>query len=508
MKLSTKGRYAVMALVDIAAQNSDKPICLNDISQRQELPIQYMEQLFAKLRKAGIIDSIRGATGGYYLSKPAAEISISQIINAVDEPIKATRCSAVNNDGCLSKKGRCLTHNLWAGLSNHIHDYLKSITLADVCSQQESHDSFVYLDHNATSPLIPEVKIAMTQAMGVYGNPSSVHTQGRKAKSAIESAREIIALNLGTGNDRIIFTSGGTEANNLGLGWPSAEKTIRVVASTEHESVSKSSNETVKIPVLENGIIDLDQLKISLQNIRTSGKQIIVGIMLANNETGVIQPVREVANIAHQYGGFVHCDAVQAFCKIPLNFDELGVDSMAISSHKIGGPKGVGALILGPKIHIPSIISGGGQERGYRAGTENVMGIIGFGQAIQSPQNQNIQNLRDFMESSIIKSHPATIIFSKDSPRLPNTSMIAMPGVNSQTQIIKFDLEKIAVSVGSACSSGKVKPSHVLKAMGVDEQIASCAIRVSLGWNTTKDDIEKFIKVWSEIYEQKQRIAA
>ena len=504
MKLSTKGRYAVTAMVDIAAQNSDSPISLSEISKRQELPVQYMEQLFGKLRKAELVISSRGLAGGYCLARTADNITIAQIVNAVDEPIRATRCDPNTNIGCQTKTSRCLTHDLWAGLSDHIHGYLESITLEDLCSP---NNNFVYLDHNATSPMRPSVKAAMTGAFEIYGNPSSIHGPGRKAKSAIEDAREIIAKSLGVENDRVIFTSGGTEANNLALSWHGADNTIRIIASTEHESVSKSNSQTEVIPVLNNGLIDLEALKNTLAKLESS-KKIIVSIMLANNETGTIQPVKEVADIAHSFGAYVHCDAIQAYLKSPFTVASLGVDSLAISAHKIGGPKGVGALILGPKIHISPIIHGGGQERGYRAGTENVIGIVGFGHAIKENTDGNLAQLRDFMEESILATHPETVIFGKDTPRLPNTSMIAMPGVTSQTQVIKFDLERIAVSVGSACSSGKMKPSHVLKAMGVDEQIATCAIRVSLGWNTTKDDIIKFINVWSSIFGQRQGVAA
>lgn len=357
-----------------------------------------------------------------------------------------------------------------------------------------------YLDHNATSPLRPGARLAMLAAMEEGGNASSVHAEGRAARRFLDDAREKIAHAVGALPGMIIFTSGGSEANNLALKGAKVERLL--VSAIEHPSVLATARASGKIvdviPVTPAGIVDLAALEAALP-----GSPALVSIMLANNETGIVQPVREVVALATRHGALVHCDAVQALGKIPVNFGLLGVDLLTISAHKLGGPLGCGALIVRDGVTLDALIDGGAQELRRRAGTENVPAIAGFAAAVQE-KAQNIKTLRDDLESSL----EGALVIGKDVDRLPNTTCFAHPGMLAETLLMAFDLEGIAVSAGSACSSGKIAKSHVLAAMGLAPEIAASAIRVSLGWNTTQADIERFGAVWRRILARQQSKAA
>jgi cysteine desulfurase len=358
----------------------------------------------------------------------------------------------------------------------------------------------IYLDYNASTPLRPNVVAAMTDAMQHFGNPSSIHKFGRSARSQIETARDILAEHLNTQPSQIVFTSGGTEANNLVI---KAHHGPVFMSAIEHESIDRSCPDAVKIQVLADGIIDLEALRDLLA--KQESPNVLVSVMLANNETGIIQPISEIAQMAHHYGARVHCDAVTAFTKVGFSYVGLGADYVTVSSHKIGGPKGCGAVIMPLNEQLPAHMHGGGQEKGHRAGTENILGIVGFAQAVKDSKNDNwveIESYRNLLEDEILRAHPNLPIYGKDSPRLPNTSYVRMPGVPTHKQLIAFDLEGFAVSSGSACSSGKVAPSHVLKAMGYDDQQATEAVRISLGWTTTKSQVEDFARAWLTLYER------
>jgi cysteine desulfurase len=369
-------------------------------------------------------------------------------------------------------------------------------------------DNAAYLDHNATTPLRDAALKAMAIANAVGGNASSVHRFGRLAHRTLEDAREQVAKLVGAKAEFIVFTSGGTEANNLALlGTFAGIGNRRVlVSAVEHSSVAKVPGvETV--PVDGDGVIDLAALDGMLL---AADAPSVVSIMLANNETGVIEPVAEAAAIARRHGALVHCDAIQAAGKIPLEWSALGVDLMSISAHKIGGPQGVGALIVGDGVAIVPRTFGGGQEKGRRTGTENLPGIAGFGAAAEEARGslddyRALAPLRDAIEERILKISDKTRIFARDRDRLPNTTMIAMPGVDAETQVMAFDLAGVAVSAGSACSSGKAAASSVLKAMGVAEEVALNAVRLSLGWTSTKADAEAFIAAWTKIYAKGRR---
>jgi cysteine desulfurase len=368
----------------------------------------------------------------------------------------------------------------------------------------------VYLDWNATTPLRPEAQAAMAEAWELCGNPSSVHAEGRRARRLIEDARVAVARAVGAAPRNVVFTSGGTEANALALspglrGGASQPVERLLVSAIEHPSVLAggrfAAEAVTRIGVTRGGLLDLERLRALL----ASGPPALVSLMAANNETGVIQPVAEVAEIVHGAGGLLHVDAIQAFGKMPFNIKEVGADLATLSAHKIGGPKGVGAVVLAEGLAgLEPLLRGGGQELGHRAGTENVAGIAGFGAAIGAAMQAReadairIQALRDRLDAGLGDSGRATII-ARAEPRLPNTTLFVAPGVKAETAVIGFDLEGIAVSSGSACSSGKVRPSHVLEAMGLGPEIAQSGVRLSLGWSTSEADVDRCLEAWRKL---------
>jgi cysteine desulfurase len=365
-----------------------------------------------------------------------------------------------------------------------------------------------YLDYNATAPLRPEVREAMVGALATHGNPSSVHAEGRAARALIESARAKVARLAGAKPENVIFTSGGSEANSLALAAQTGEAWHCYISAVEHPSVLAGGRfyreSTSRIPVSADGVIDLDVLATELAKHHLGGWRPFVSLMAANNETGAIQPVAAAAEIVREAGGLLHTDAVQVAGRLPLDFSALGADMMTLSAHKIGGPKGVGALVLREGVPVEPLIKGGGQERLRRAGTENVAGIVGFGvaaelAAAEPDKAAELAALRDELEERALAVEPDTVVVSGRVARLPNTSCIAVPGTKAETLVIGLDLAGVAVSVGSACSSGKVEASHVLSAMGLSHELAQGAIRVSLGFGTVSADIERFIVAWSEL---------
>ena len=358
----------------------------------------------------------------------------------------------------------------------------------------------VYLDYNATAPLRPEARQAVKATLAEIGNPSSVHRFGQGARRRVEQARAQVAALVHAEASWVLFTSGGTEANNLAL--RGAGRARVLVSAIEHDSVLAAAPEAERSPVGPDGVVRLESLEALLEG---DPRPALVSIMLANNETGVIQPVAEAAQVAHAHGALIHCDAVQAAGKIPVDFAELGVDMLSLSAHKLGGPQGVGALVVGRQVALAPEQRGGGQERGLRAGTENVPGIAGFGAAAEATlggvgDDPALARWRDRLEGSIRTLAPAARFFGAGAARLPNTACFTMPGVPSETQVIALDLAGVAVSAGSACSSGKVRPSHVLRAMGASEAEAGSAIRVSLGWRSEENDIERLLEAWGALY--------
>ena len=363
-----------------------------------------------------------------------------------------------------------------------------------------------YLDHNATSPLKPAARAAMLAALEEHGNASSVHREGRAARARIDQARESIARRLGVMPQMIIFVSGGTEANNLAVNGPAVERLV--VSAIEHPSVGEAARAcglpVEVVPVDGNGRVKIEALQAILD---ASPLPTLVSVMLANNETGVVQPVAEIVAIARSRNAIVHADAVQALGKIPVNVPALGVDLLTVSAHKLGGPVGVGALIVRDGLALEPLITGGTQELRRRAGTENVGAIVGFAAALED-RPAALAPLRDTLERELTEISPDVEIFGKSVERLPNTSCFSVSGIAADTALISLDLDGVAVSSGAACSSGKVGHSVVLEAMGVTPETGKSAIRVSLGWNTTSEDIEAFIGAWRRIVERRKKKAA
>ena len=365
-----------------------------------------------------------------------------------------------------------------------------------------------YLDWNATAPLRPEAIAAMSAALARCGNASSVHRWGRAARRSVEHAREAVAALLGAPSEGVVFTSGGSEANHLAL--LGSRRTRVLVSAVEHSSVLGAVPEATRIAVDRNGIVDAAGLE---QLLAADKRPALVSVMLANNETGIIQPVAEIAEIAHAHGALVHCDAVQAAGKMPLSGCELGADLISLSAHKLGGPMGVGALLVAGNAEIEPVIRGGGQERGRRAGSENLPGIAGFAAAAEAAaaslaEYDRVRRLRDQLEAAALAAVPQAVVIGTDTPRLPNTSALSLPGVAAETQVIALDLDGVMVSAGAACSSGKVGPSHVLAAMGLPPAIANTTIRVSLGGTTTEADIAYFLDAWTAMARRVLRRAA
>jgi cysteine desulfurase len=368
----------------------------------------------------------------------------------------------------------------------------------------------VYLDWNATTPLRPEARAAMVAAYDLVGNPSSVHAEGREARRLVEEARSALAAAVGALPRNVVFTSAGTEANALalspGLRGPSGGPVERLLVSAiEHASVLAGgrfpADRIGLIRVTRSGVVDLADLKAQLED----GPPALVSIMAANNETGALQPVAEAASVVHGAGGLLHVDAIQALGKITLDINKVGADLATFSAHKIGGPKGVGALVMAEgMVGLEPVLRGGGQELSRRAGTENVAGIAGFGAAVKAalqalPEDvKRVATLRDRLENGLRGVAGATV-FADDVERIPNTALFTAPGLKAETAVIGFDLEGIAVSSGSACSSGKVQPSHVLSAMGYDPAVAQGAVRLSLGWSTEPDDINRALEAWRKL---------
>lgn len=359
-----------------------------------------------------------------------------------------------------------------------------------------------YLDWNATAPLRREARAAVIAALDVVGNASSPHAEGRRARGLIEDARERVAVLVNARPAEVVFTSGGTEANNAVF---ASEWEAILLSGIEHDSVltpaKGSGARVVELAVSKDGVVDIGSIA---RHLPDKGVRTLVALQLANNETGAVQPVADAVRLARERGVAVHTDAVQAAGRITIDFRALGVDYLTLSAHKLGGPKGVGALVIRDGVSLPALISGGDQERRRRAGTENVAAIAGFGAAAQEVredlvQMDRVRALRDRLEAQVREITPEAAVVAADAERLPNTTSLALPGSSAETLVIALDLKGIAVSAGAACSSGKVGASHVLAAMGLAPEVARSAIRISLGHASTERDVAAFLDAWGRI---------
>jgi cysteine desulfurase len=362
----------------------------------------------------------------------------------------------------------------------------------------------VYLDYNATAPLRPEAREVMLSVLDRPSNASSVHSYGRMARMTVEKAREQVAKLVSVDPTQVVFNSGATEGNNTVLKYFAGQRVL--VSAIDHPSVLEAAPNAERIPVMQDGIVDLNALRDMLES---GVPPSLVSVMLVNNETGVIQPIAEISALAKSKGAMVHCDAVQAVGRIPVDMMEIGASFLTLSAHKIGGAQGVGALIFGQcGGDVPVLLHGGGQEKRRRAGTENVAGIASFGAVahcilplLQGGRNEE-RGKQDRLESELKCLSPDIVIFGQKVPRIVNTTLFALPNVPSETMMMALDLDGIAMSNGSACSSGTVKASTVLKAMGVPDSLAASALRVSTGWATTDADIDRFLESWSKFYDR------
>lgn len=363
----------------------------------------------------------------------------------------------------------------------------------------------IYLDYNASAPLRPEAAAAIAETATLAGNPSSVHAFGRAARARMEAARGEVAALVGAKPAEVVFTSSGTEANNLALAQAAGRPIL--VSAGEHASILEAAPNARRVPLLPSGRVDLAALEALL-----AGKPALVSLQLANNETGVVQPVAEAAALARAAGGLFHCDAVQAAGRVAIDMAALGIDLLSLSAHKLGGPKGVGALVISEAVAADPVIKGGGQERRRRAGTENLSGIAGFGAAARiardfESEGRRIGALRDALEAGIGELAPEATIHGSNALRLPNTCCVSIPGLRAETQVMALDLAGVAVGAGAACSSGKVTPSEVLTAMGVAPEAAATAIRVSFGWASEERDVAGFLAAWDEVIRRSLRPA-
>lgn len=504
------------------------------VAEAQSLPLAYLEQLFGALRRAELVTSNRGRSGGYRLARAPSEISVAAIMSAVDEATAFTRCTD-ERKGC-TPTGRCITHGLWQALGDVTARFLEDVTLADIvdgrfadadanangaalgdasnatASSGAGSKPRVYLDHNATSPVRTPVAVAMREALDLAGNPSSVHRDGRDARRILETARESVAALVNCTPSEVVFTSGATEA----VTWAMAQPWRAIITSAvEHDCVlanaTAAHGDHHLVAINGDGQIDLKALERVLVE-TGGGADVLLSVQAANNETGVIQPLSDIAALARGHGVRIHCDAAQAPGRMAIDFAGLDLDLLSLSAHKFGGPKGTGALIVRDHYDLVPLLKGGGQERRRRAGTENIAGIAGFGAAARLAMNDSanadqVRALRDKLEAAVIAAVPATRIVAQTAPRLVNTSAIALPGQLAETLVIRLDLDGIAVSAGSACSSGKVGASHVLAAMGLADDIARGTVRVSLSPETTDEDIDALVAAWRGIAQRSQLAA-
>ncbi|MES0882184.1 cysteine desulfurase family protein [Roseibium sp. SCP14] len=372
----------------------------------------------------------------------------------------------------------------------------------------------IYLDHNAGAPLRDSVRETMIEVLNDTGNASSVHSHGRRARGRLEAARENVGLLCGAKSRAVTFVSGGTEANMTALtpAWRDQgapvylDKLYR--SAVEHPSVVTGGRfpaaDQVVVPVNSDGIVQVDTLNELVRGMEPG----LVSVMAANNETGVVQPLKEIGAVAKENGHFFHVDAVQAAGRMKIDLDDWQADVITLSAHKFGGPQGIGAVVARSTARVPApLMIGGGQENWHRGGTENVAAISGFGTAAQAALEEasdtsHLADMKAKLEDGLRAVCPSTVIFGETAERLANTSCFAVPGIPAETALIAFDLERVSVSSGSACSSGKVSVSHVLTAMNVDEELARCALRISMGWDTSASDIDRFLEIWPQIVDR------
>ncbi|MEH0831656.1 aminotransferase class V-fold PLP-dependent enzyme [Anaplasma bovis] len=511
--MTTRLRYAVMFMVSLVQNDGvgvPRPKRASVIADRQSLSEGYLERVIVYLKGKGLIKATRGPGGGYSLGMPPERITLDLLLDSVGDQVKMVRCKG-DEGGCISSsEGRCNSHDLWEGMEKYMMHYLSNTTILDVSNNTlkkmgACDEGYIYADDNAISEVCPRVRQKLGNAVlfGNFYNPSAIYGLGQRSRRIVEDVRRLVVDVLDARGYEVVFTSSGTEANNLVF---NSVKNRHIVSSVEHHSVMNAAVDPIFIPVTGDGVVSVDALEDILKSLGSESIGALVSVVYANNEVGVIQPIKELVEIAHRYGAVVHTDAVQACGKIPLSVLDIGADFVTISSHKIGGITGAGALLYNKKkVSVVPMLHGGMQEKGLRAGTENVLAIYSLSVALENlavriEKMASVSRVRDLLEARLKKLVPECVIFGEKVLRLPNTTCVSMPGVSNETQLIGFDNKGIAVGVGSACTSGKVTKSHVLAAMGVSDECSKSAIRISFGPDANDAQANRIADCWYSIY--------
>lgn len=536
MRLSTRGHYGLKAMFDLALNYGEHPIPLKIVAERQNVPDNYLEQLISVLRKAGLVRSVRGAQGGYMLARSPGDITVGEIIRVLEGPIAPVNCVSEVEPAKCDQSDICITRSVWARVRDSIAEVMDSISLGDMCNEaervknlqnkdtnnhihkekEESKLRRVYMDHSATTPVHPEVASEMQPyIIGNFGNPTSLHYFGRQVKSAMEEAREKVASAIGASAREIVFTSGGTESDNMaihGVAYANKNKGNHIITSAvEHfavlntvKALGKEGFTITILPVDKYGMVNPADVANAITD-----KTILVTIMHANNEIGTIQPIEEISKITRERKVIFHTDAVQSFGKIPVNVDDLGVDLLTISGHKIYAPKGIGALYIRKGTRWKqSLFHGGAQEKLRRAGTENVPGIIALGKACELAVNNleteaaHLNKLRDKLIADVLDKFKFVTLTGHPEKRIPGHASFCFQFIEGESMLLSLDMKGIAASSGSACTSGSLEPSHVLLATGISHEIAHGSVRLTLGRDNNEDDIDYFIEAMLPIVDR------
>lgn len=522
MKLSTRGRYGVKAMVELAINYGKEPVSGKLIAEKQNIPENYLEQLFAQLRKSGLINSVRGFLGGYALNKPPDEIFIGDIMNVLEGSVEISEC--IDEANCTNVD-HCATRLLWVKIKDSIDQVFKSTTLADVLADynkmKENREGVemdkkpVYMDYAATTFIKPEVATEMLPYIQDYfGNPSSIYSISRETQKGIENARERVAKALNAAKEEIYFTGGGSEADNWalkGVAFANKQRGNHIITTRiEHHAVlhaceflERNGFEVTYLPVDEYGFVDPEELKRAITE-----RTILVSVMFANNEIGTIEPIKEIGAICRERKILFHTDAVQAVGHVPIDVKELNIDLLSLAAHKFYGPKGVGALYIRKGIKIDNLIHGGGQERGRRAGTENIAGIVGLGKAIElavaeiETEASRLSRLKDKLIAGLSEIPHIKLNGPVDGRRLPGNVNVCFEFIEGESILLLLDSMGICASSGSACTSGSLDPSHVLMAIGVPVEIVHGSLRLTMGSGTTEGDVDRVLAVLPGIVER------
>ena len=509
MKMSTRARYGLLACIKLAEEYENDYISTVELSKTTGVSDGYLEQIIAKLKKEDIVLSQRGATGGYKLSDKPSKISVGRVLRAVEDNLEIVECISNKCDS----QSTCAGRSLWQKLYNYINLYLDSISLQSLV--KNANIKRIYLDHAATTPLDKNVlRVMMPYLTDEFGNANSQHFFGREAMAAVDTARKQVADALNASPNEIYFTSSGTESDNWaikGAAYAYAAKGKHIIVSAvEHHAVinsavslSKQGFDVTFLPVDNYGTVKIDELQKAIRPDTT-----LISIMYANNEVGTIQPIAEISQIARQNKIIFHVDAVQAVGALDINVKDFGADLISISAHKFYGPKGVGALYIRNGLRLEKLIVGGGQERSMRGGTTNTPGIIGMGEAIKiavadmKKNNAYISSLRDRFVQRVLNEIPYVRYNGHPANRLPSNASFSFDYVEGESILMLLDFSGIAVSSGSACSSGSLDPSHVLLAMGVPVEVSHGTIRFTFGKHNTLEEVDYTVDKLKEIIER------